>query len=126
MEIVNAATPGMKPKPGKHSKKYIYFGDGRVTISTAACEEYGISSGISINFVFDLDRLYFYIDNNPDGFKLIKREATFRFYSTGLIDKVNEKYFSLTKRDSLKFGLRLLPTKINGCSLIEILIRSKL
>lgn len=126
MEIVNLSNPEMKLAKGRHTKRYIYFANDQITISKAACEEYGISEGLRISFVFDMDRLYFYVDYNIDGFPLTISGVTIRFYSSPLVHKIRKRYFALNNKEKMKFGLKPLPTKMNGCPLIEILIRSKI
>lgn len=125
MEVINEKTVGVSSPHKNRIGAYIFFSSEYITISKLAAQEYGIEIGDKINFVSDYDRLYFYIDDNPDGLNLKKNKNVFRVYSKGAVSVLFKKYSHVFRKQK-KFSLRESVTTLNERKLIEVLIRNKI
>jgi len=123
MEVIDKAivNGGVKSIPS------ISFGVKSVFISKAAVYEFGLSIGSYIHFVYDVDRLYFYTDNDENGAKLSYaggNKESFSFRSIAIIRELKKRIPKMKEKKAV-FPVRLSATKWNNLSLIEVLIHKK-
>lgn len=124
MEVLDKSVTGFKSK----SIPSITFGDRYIHISKAAKEDYGIGIGVYLHFVCDVDRLYFYVDNDLSGLKTRdagRKGEGIRLASPNMIKILRNKLPVFMKGLS-RFPVREAVTKWNGIPLIEVLIHKKI
>jgi hypothetical protein len=124
MEVINEKTLGVLSPRQNRRGAYIFFSSEFITISKLAAKECGIKTGDKINFVSDYDRLYFYIDDNPEGLSLKPNRTVFRVYSIGAVSVLFKKYSHIFRKQT-KFGIRPSVTTVNDKQLVEVLIHNK-
>lgn len=124
MEIINSKTDGFKQaRAGR--KPSVYFGGKRLHISAAAVLECELKAGQFVHFVVDTDRLYFFANDDKSGIKLFGHNVADLHGYVHTVRKLLEKkmpYVSFHRG----YPVRVLPTKLNGEILIEILIHKKI
>lgn len=132
MELINNASKIVIEGNRKTGKPTMHFDtrDKWVSFSKKACYMFEILEGKRVNFLVELDRLFFYIDDNKDGMRICLLKNAYdsedcRAYGTLIIRALQTKFPMKVKRGAT-FSLREIPTKTNGCKTIEVLLHKKI
>lgn len=80
MEVINKAHEDSKRAKSTWQKATIFFSTETIRFSGYLCEQAGIKTAneygpMYVHFVADLDRLYFYVNNNILGYKVTARPS---------------------------------------------------
>jgi len=117
MEILNVKSKSLARATVVFRDKYMYFSRG-------AIEHYGLEIGKRISFVTEVDRLYFYVNDDPDGFLICKREGGALVWAVLIMEVLLDQLPTLL-RSGKKFPLKKTNTEVNGSKLVEILFHNK-
>ena len=120
MEIVNMQTSrkdGLKVTVSI-AKNNIYF-------TKMAVEKYGIEHGKRVTFVTDVDRLYFFVNDDPNGLKIFRTsEDGAKICGKALFKSLVRRLPNLLKAGHV-FPLKWLNSEIQGNRVVEILFHNK-
>jgi hypothetical protein len=127
MEILDKNTPGFTVTNKRGGKIMITFSDSGIFISSSACREFDLNPLDKIHFIHDLDRLYFFINEEKSGFSLFACGAGKNGLRSKCITMINilKKKMPTVISPPVSFPLKKSVTKLNGHNLIEILIHKK-
>lgn len=117
MEILNVKSKSLARATVVFRDKYMYFSRGSI-------EHFGVEVGKRLSFITEVDRLYFYVNDDPDGFLICKREGGALVWAVLIIEVLVERLPNLLKGGK-KFPLKKTNTEVSGSYLVEILFHNK-
>jgi hypothetical protein len=126
MQIINKTNKEYKLHDPRTGEPTIIFRDARkIYFTKSAVERFGLVEGKRVHFIADLDRLYFFVNTDNAGFRLVSETRdTLKIHSMGLISTLRSQ-FPEKITGGVAFKLKALSTKINDCSAIEVLLRTR-
>ena len=126
MEIINKATPGFAAYNGKQAKEYISFQAKNIFFSKKTCAKFQIKKGMFVHFVTDIDRLYFFVNDDENGLSLFSDNYRNALRCAGqtISHILKKKFPHITFTGQLP--IRECPTKLNDNKLIEVLIHKRI
>lgn len=95
---------------------------------TNACEKFGLTNDLRIHFVTELDRLYFFVNEDKNGlaFTLSSKDRTGLRVGSSTVIKILKEKFPTKIIAGNRFKLRESVAKFNGCTTVEVLLHKKL
>jgi hypothetical protein len=120
MEVIDART---RDQAGLKVTISIY--PNEIYFNKMAAAKLGIEANRRLTFLSDVDRLYFYISDDPFGIRLhAMQSGGVKLYGSKLYRVLKEKVPSLLANGHI-FPLKQLKTQVQGNELIEILFHKK-
>ena len=120
MEIINKKHKEITVNKTVGNRIFIKFcNEKQISFSLSACREYGLSEDLFLHIVNDENKWFFYVNNDPDGFKLHQqpKRTTLDIYNQALV----HLFIKRTQHTlPCKFPLSLTGNKQDGHHLIEI------
>jgi len=122
MELINRKHESINEKTRLRLEAYFKIADDRTVIFSAGCViKYGLTPDLYVHFQNDEFRWYFYVNNDPDGFKL--RPASGQGRKPVAID--NKSLIDLIKKRAListgtRFPVSVTKSKLKNDHLFEI------
>lgn len=125
MEILNRESESVRINK-KSTPPLVTFRHNRSAIgfNRPAIDAFGFKPGMHLHFVVDIDRIYFFMNNDQSGIPIRKEGDSFRILSKGMFT-VLTKRFPERVVPGASFKIRMMVTKINDCRTYEILLGAR-
>lgn len=122
MEIINLKSEAYR-NAARDTEPVISFGNRHFYISASAVRNFGLQGERKfIHFLIDVNRLYFYVNTNADGFTLFNATHADTLYGCfRTLHKVMLKQFPRVKFTQ-KYPIRRMATEYAGVPMYEVLL----